>query len=454
MPRMTRFFVASVLGAAAVLFSGPRSAAGQTPALEPNSIKRFFFDCAGAADVPAVFSKRGLTVTSAVPAPAPGAAATFRGRYANGLEIPYLIENIGGAFHVYAVLRRPQFPVPPLPYVEQEVVFDNPEAGLSLVGSLTLPHGPGPFPAAVLIAGSGAHTRDELVSLHKALLVLADHLTRRGLAVLRYDKRGVGLSGGRADPDSTTDDYASDVRAAVHFLRIQPGVDPGRIGLVGHSEGGIIAPMVAAGNPEIAFVVLLAGTGLPGYEVRMLQENALNRAGGVAEKEVLANDRLNRIVFPLIIATKDNDEAVRKINVAVRQALAPEERKLAGFPEAGWPTGALGGLLTPWFRRFLELDPRPYLEKVRCPVLALNGAKDLQVLPDENLEAITQALRRGGNERATIKKLPGLNHQFQTAPTGSPGEYRNIEETFAPSALKLVSDWILAELKGTPPPSK
>ena len=419
--------------------------AGQNPAVafEVHSIKRFMFDCAAVADIRAQFEKRGLLIVTEPVSPKPGQAAGFSGSYRNGIQNSYVIENTGGKLHVYIELRRPQYPIPPLTYIEQEVVFDNPQAGLSLVGTLSYPKTGGPFPAIVLIAGSGAHTRDEMVSLHKIFLVLADHLTRRGLAVLRYDKRGVGLSGGQADPDSTTDDYASDVRAAVRFLAIQPNVDPRKIGLVGHSEGGIIAPMVAADTPEIAFIVMLAGTGLPGLEIRMHQENVLGRASGRDEKAVLANDRLNRSIYPMIIATKDNAAAIRKIRSAEKEVLTAEERKLLEYPDQGFPDEAYRGLLTPWFRRFLELDPRPYLARVRCPVLALNGGKDVQVLADENQDEIKKALAGGGNAGAVVKKLPGINHMFQTAPTGMPDEYRNIVETFAPSALQTISNWIL-----------
>jgi uncharacterized protein len=420
-------------------------AAGQNPALafEVHSIKRFMFDCAAVADIRAQFDKRGLLIVTEPVAPKSGEAAGFIGSTGNGIRNTYVIENTGGKLHVYIELRRPQYPIPPLPYSEQEVVFDNPQAGVSLVGTFSYPKTGGAFPAIVLIAGSGAHTRDELVSLHKIFLVLADHLARRGFAVLRYDKRGVGLSGGQADPDSTTDDYASDVRAAVRFLAIQPNVDPRKIGLVGHSEGGIIAPMVAADTPEIAFIVMLAGTGLPGLEIRMHQENALGRASGRDEKAVLANDRLNKSIYPMIIATKDNAAAIRKIRSAEKEVLTAEERKLLEYPDQGFPDEAYRGLLTPWFRRFLELDPRPYLARVRCPVLALNGGKDVQVLADENQDEIKKALAGGGNAGTVVKKLPGINHMFQTAPTGMPNEYRNIVETFAPSALETISSWIL-----------
>lgn len=174
----------------------------------------------------------------------------------------------------------------------------------------------------------------------------------------------------------------------------------------------------------------------------------MGRARGADERAVLANDKLNKVVFPLIIATKDNAEAIKKIREAERTVLTAEERKLLGYPEGGWPDEVYASVLSPWFRRFLELDPRPYLEKVTCPVLALNGAKDLQVLPDENLAGIEKALAKGGNSRVTIKKLSGINHMFQTAPTGSGNEYRNIEETLAPATLELVSGWILETIPG------
>lgn len=429
----------ALAAAAPVLFAQPKASE-----FEPNSVKRYMFSCGSSPEIRTLMEKRGITLKTQPVAPPPGGRTGFIGAYKNGIENPYVVESTEGKLHVYIDLRRPQFPVPPLPYDSQEVVFDNPDAGISLVGTLTLPRKGGPFPAVVLVAGTGAHTRDEVVSLHKILLVLADSLTRKGMAVLRYDKRGVGQSGGKADPLSTTDDYASDARAAVRFLRIQPEIDPARVGIIGHSEGGIIAPMVAAGNPEVAWIVLLAGTGLPGMDVQILQETAMMQAGGVDERIIRANERQNKVVFPMIIATKDDAEAIKKFRAAEREVLTAEERKLIGLPDEGMPDEAYRAYLTPWFRRFLELDPRPFLEKVACPVLALNGEKDLQVLPDENLREIERALERGGNKRCSVRRLPGINHMFQSAPTGALDEYRNIEETFAPLVLDMISDWILS----------
>jgi len=442
--------IALLAAAGCLTLSQARPAHAQTSRLEPNSVKRYMFDCATPKEAAAELKKREITPLETIPGPKPGGSSIFKARFANGLEIPYVIENTDGRFYIYAELRRPQYPIPPIPYVEQEVVFDNPEAKLSFVGTLTVPHGSGPFPGVVLVAGTGAHTRDEVVSLHKIFLVLADGLTRHGMAVLRFDKRGVGLSGGKPFPESTTDDNASDARAAVRFLRIQPGIDPARVGLVGHSEGGIIAPLVAAGNPEVAFIVLLAGTGLPGLEVQVLQDAAGAKAAGADEKTLRATEKLDRAIFPIVVATKDKTEAMKKMHAAERAILTADERKLLGIPEAGLPDEAYEGLLTPWFRRFLELDPRPVLEKVTCPVLAINGGKDLQVLADENLAGIERALAKGGNNRVTIKKLPGINHMFQTAPIGSGNEYRNIEETFASAALELISHWILETMRLAP----
>jgi uncharacterized protein len=420
------------------------SADKRSAAFEPNSIKRYMFSCATVLDVRSGMEKRSIALKSDPVTPKPGERTVFSGASQSGIENPYVIENACGKLHVYIDLRRPQHPVGPLPYLTQEVVFDNAAAPISIVGTISYPKQGGPFPGVVLVAGSGAHTRDELVSLHKIFLVLADHLTRKGIAVLRYDKRGVGMSGGLADPNSTTDDYASDAGAAVRFMRFQPEIDPAKVGIIGHSEGGIIAPMVAAGDPEVAFIVLLAGTGLPGMDVQMHQENARNRARGVDERITVANDRQNKVVFPMIIATKDNAEALKKIHASEREVLTAEERKLMGVPDEGVPDEAYSSYLTPWFRRFLELDPRPYLEKVKCPALALNGDKDLAVLPDENLSEIDKALRRGGNLHASVKKLSGINHMLQSAPAGQSEEGRNIEETIAPVVLNMVSSWILS----------
>ena len=339
--------------------------------------------------------------------------------------------------------RRPQTPKPPFPYRQELVTYENKAGGITLAGTLTVPPGEGPFLAVLLISGSGAQDRDETLLGHKPFLVLADDLTRRGVAVLRVDDRGVGGSSGKTI-ESTSEDFAGDVLAGVAFLKGRREVDPRRIGLIGHSEGGIIAPMVAARSADVAFIVLLAGTGLPGDEILALQRTLILKANGMKDEQVR---RLNEGAGRLVAAAKaatDPKAATEMLRTVAKEFLAglPQEER-AGLGDLGALEGQAALLASPWFRFFLAYDPRPTLAKVRCPVLALNGEKDLQVPPKENLAAIARTLREAGNDRVTIRELPGLNHLFQACTSGAPSEYARIEETFAPAALRIIGDWIL-----------
>lgn len=349
---------------------------------------------------------------------------------------------------------RPQNPVPPFPYRVEEVRFRNPEAGIELAGTLTLPEGPGPFPAVVLITGSGPQNRDEELMGHRPFLVLADHLTRRGIAVLRYDDRGVGESGG-IFATATTADFAGDAAAAAAFLRSRPEIEQGAVGLVGHSEGGVIAPMVSVERGGVDFVVLLAGPGLPGKEVLYLQGAAIARAMGVPEPAVERTLSMQRRLFALVAAAPgagspaDDAALAEGLRGELREILRETpaaERVALGLPtadEGDWIEAQVQTLTAPWFRYFLVHDPARDLRRLQVPVLALVGSKDLQVTPAENLPAIRRALEEGGNPDFTVEELPGLNHLFQTAGTGAPSEYATIQETFAPVALDRISSWIL-----------
>ena len=333
-------------------------------------------------------------------------------------------------------LVRPQNPVKPYPYREEQVTFANPKAQVSLAATLTLPPGAGPFPAAMLIAGSGPQDRDETVAGHRPFLVLADHLTRKGVAVLRYDKRGTGKSTGNFD-QATTEDFASDAAAALGYLKSRKEIDPGKIGLIGHSEGGIIAPMMATRSSDIAWMVLLAAPGLKGEDVMLLQSQLILKAAGFDDDRIANARNFNRQSYDLARKEKDPEALEAKLtdlvdSTGMSTTLPPTTLK----PQARMMT-------SPWFRFFLDYDPVPALKKARCPVLALNGDKDLQMAPKENLAQIQKALQEGGNNDFQTKELPGLNHLFQHALTGSPTEYGGIEETLAPEALDTVSDWIL-----------
>jgi len=346
-------------------------------------------------------------------------------------------------------VRRPQEPKPPLPYAEREVTVENPVAKVKLAGTLTVPQGVGPHPAAILISGSGAQDRDESVFGHRPFLVLADHLTRKGIAVLRLDDRGVGGSTGDLRA-STSKDLAEDVKCAMDALKARSEVDPARIGLIGHSEGGIVAPMVAAARRDVAFIVLLAGTGLPGEQILYLQAAAMARAGGASEADIAKGRAINERIYAIARGQGSAEEVAERVRAILKQTVASmtaAEKRALGPSEDAWIEAQIRAVTSPWFRFFLTHDPRPDLRAVRCPVLALFGEKDMQVPAKENATEAEAALKAGGNPDATVKIVPGVNHLFQAASTGLPTEYGLIEETISPSVLQTISDWILARAK-------
>lgn len=340
---------------------------------------------------------------------------------------------------------RPQDPVKPYPYDEEEVRIENASAHVTLAGTLTQPRGAGPFPAVVLITGSGPQDRDESLLGHRPFLVLADHLTRAGLAVLRCDDRGTGKSSG-VFATATTADFAGDVRVEVEYLRSRADVNPKRIGLVGHSEGGLIAPLLAVGHREIAFVVMMAGPGVPGDSLLLLQASALARAAGQPDSVVAATGQLQRQLFAAVRAEQDTSVLIPRLRRIVVEGLdrMPERTRAMG---PAFVEGQVAMVSSPWFRWYLQYDPQPTLRKVACPLLAVIGGRDLQVPPRENLPAIRQALRTGGNRDYAVVELPNLNHLFQTCRTGLPDEYGTIEETIAPAALDTMTTWITAHVR-------
>jgi pimeloyl-ACP methyl ester carboxylesterase len=349
-----------------------------------------------------------------------------------------------------AQVRRPQEPKKPYPYAEEDVQFDNAGAMLTLAGTLTMPKSGVPHPAVVLISGSGPQDRNEEVFGHKPFLVLADYLTRRGVAVLRFDDRGVGKSGGDRET-ATSEDFSTDVIAAVEFLKTRDEIDPLRIGLVGHSEGGIIAPMVGVRYPGIAFIVLMAGSGLPGEDILYRQGELLMRAGGDDEEVIAGNRAIQEAVFAVVKSDRPKETLAGDVEAAIADALAGLSGKAKEVIEARLTEQVVEqqveAMTSPWIRFFVVHDPRLVLQKVKAPVLAINGEKDLQVPAEENLAAIEAALAAGGNPDYTVKELPGLNHLFQTAATGAVEEYARIEETIAPVALKTIGDWIAERVK-------
>jgi len=338
--------------------------------------------------------------------------------------------------------NRPQNPRPPYPYDVEDVSYENKDVShennaIHLAGTLTLPRGQGPFPAAVMITGSGPQDRDETLLGHKPFWIIADYLTRRGIAVLRVDDRGVGKSSGDSFR-ATLDDAAGDVLAGVEYLKGRKEIDPNHIGVIGHGEGGTIGPVAAARSAEIAFVVMLAGTGVTGEQVVYRQGELIQRAAGASDAALAQTRTLQETVFGTIRTEKDEAAAAGKLRAALDRF--------------GLPAAAVDGTIAQWnspeMRSMLVFDPAQALSKVKAPVLALNGSRDLHVSPQQNLPAIAAALAQGGNTDFAIMELPGLNHVFQRCSKCTVDEYSELEQTFSPTALAIIGDWIMLHARG------
>ncbi|MCX6335444.1 MAG: alpha/beta hydrolase [Bacteroidia bacterium] len=342
------------------------------------------------------------------------------------------------------VLNRPQEPKSPFPYMSEDVTFKNEKGGFELAGTLTIPKGNGPFPAVVLITGSGSQNRNEELLGHKPFLIIADYLTRNGIAVLRYDDRGVGQSKG-SPLNATSADFATDAGAAFLYLTSRKEINPKSIGFAGHSEGGLIAPVVASGNSNIAFIISLAGPGVNGEEIMNTQNMDISLISGVKIKDIKEGIAINKKLFAVLKKETDNKIAQEKIVEVYSKALTKKKTPSEDIDKA---VKQLNASMNPvsynWFRYFLTANPVDFWKKTRCPVLALNGEKDLQVSAKVNLPAIEKAVRSGGNQSVKTISLPDLNHLFQHCKTGLPKEYGEIEETFSPEVLKIMTDWILA----------
>jgi pimeloyl-ACP methyl ester carboxylesterase len=372
---------------------------------------------------------------------------------------PLVVEKVKAA----PARLRPQEPKAPFPYKTEEVVVVNKKAGVKLAGTLVVPKAAAAagaataaqFPAVVFVTGSGAQNRDEEILGHKPFLVIADYLARRGIASLRCDDRGYGKSTGDATT-ATTLDFADDAEAAFEFLRSRGEINKDEVGIIGHSEGGLIAPIVASRNASVAFIVLLAAPGMRGEELILAQGALIARAAGASEAEIAEGQEVNRRLYAAVKGAADAASA----KAAAEKAYLAWIDSSAGMGEAekGQARKMAGDLASqaasPWFRAFLTLDPAPYLAKVGVPVLALNGSKDLQVPADADLAGIEASLgkalgsslsggAKGPSPKSAFVKLEGLNHLFQHAASGAPDEYGTIEESFAPEALKAIGDWIL-----------
>jgi alpha/beta superfamily hydrolase len=328
-----------------------------------------------------------------------------------------------------SAMKHPQEPLKPYPYNEEQIIINNAGAQIKLAGTFTWPKNKTNCPVAILISGSGPQNRNEELLGHKPFLVLADYLTKNDIAVLRFDDRGVGESTG-SFTSATTADFGTDVEAALLYLQTRKEINKNKIGLIGHSEGGMIAPMVASRSKNVAFVVLLAGPGLSGAELLALQSTYLSRASGMDENQIAENMVINKKIYGLILSSSSG--YVDSIKA---------ELKRKGLSNSNI-NQQLEVLESPWYKYFLGLDPVSYLSKTTCPLLALNGKKDLQVPYKENLEAIEKIMKQSGNKECQTKAYEDLNHLFQHCSTGLPSEYAEIEETLSTEVLKDIGDWI------------
>jgi dienelactone hydrolase len=398
----------------------------------------------GNAKIPATLTVHGDTLVASMPMARASYTAvlspandSLRGAFDQGVSLPM---NMGRAAAL-PVLSRPQEPRPPFPYRAEDVTFAS-VPGVRLAGTLIRPDGAGPFPTVVFVTGSGPQDRNEELLGHKPFLVIADYLARHGIASLRYDDRGFAKSTGNFQA-ATSADFADDAEAAVRWVRGQPDIAPDHVGIIGHSEGGLIAPMVAARSKDVAFIVLLSGPGVPGDSILLLQQALIAAASGVPQALIDRNGDANRRIFNEIKQARDSADAAARVTAISKRMVAtlpPEEQALA----TSQLEEAKAQVLSSWMRAFIVYDPRPALRRVHVPVLALGGTLDLQVPDKENLAAIDTALKAAGNTDYRIVEMPRLNHLFQTATTGSPNEYSTISETFSPAALDIIATWINA----------
>lgn len=344
--------------------------------------------------------------------------------------------------------KRPQNPTKPYPYHVEDVIFNNEEANIKLAGTLTFPKKESTFPAVVLISGSGPQNRNSEVADHQPFLVLADHLTKQGIAVLRFDDRGTAASEGNY-AEAVPTDFATDATAAVNYLLSRKEINKQHIGLIGHSEGGMIAPMVASTNKNVNYIVLLAAPGVLGADLLATQQKAIYQAAGLDKSIVDEIVAINRKASDIILNTPKIDNLKPELTTYFTTALEGKETLLAamGTTKGGYTNAIVPQLNTPGMQGFIRNNPKPYLRKTNCPVLVLNGGKDIQVDAAENVGAITYQLASTENASVTNKIYPKLNHLFQECDAGTIQEYETIEQTFAPYALEDISNWILKTVK-------
>lgn len=362
---------------------------------------------------------------------------SIAGTFTQGMALPLNLEK-GEANKP----KRPQEPQPPFPYRSEEVSVKNAKDGITLAGTLTLPEKGNKFPAVVLVTGSGAQNRDSEIMGHKPFLVIADYLTRNGIAVLRCDDRGTAASQGN-HATATNEDFANDTEAALNYLRSRKDINAKKVGIIGHSCGGTIAFITAAKDPSVAFVISLAGAAVRGDSLMLKQVELISKSQGMPDAMWPAMKPAIQHRYALLQQTdKTPEELQKELYADVTKTMSPEQLK--DLNTAKQLSAQVNSMTSPWYLHFMRYDPTKDLKKIKCPVFALNGEKDIQVDAAMNLTAIKQRVSENGNKNVTVKAYPNLNHLFQTCKKGTLAEYGELEETFSPEVLKDMTEWILS----------
>ena len=376
--------------------------------------------------------------------------SSISGKWVQGVQLPLLLHKVIKV----AGLTRPQTPVPPFPYASEDIEYDSPDKTLHYGATMTTPSGAGPFPAIVLITGSGAQDRDETIFEHKPFAVIADYLTRRGIIVLRVDDRGMGKSTGNFSK-STSLDFANDVNNSLDYLKTRAKVDTQKLGLIGHSEGGMIAPIVGVQRKDINFIILLAGPGEKISQLMAEQNAGILASSGINKEAVQSFRDFYPSIVRSIVQASSAEEASSNLHHALDEWIkkTPTNQVLAttgiynDSTKKKFTETLVGVMYNPWFLYFLSFDPQPWLMQLHCKVLALNGEKDLQVPAVSNLKGIQSALEKSKSGDFEVHNIPGLNHLFQTCKQCTIQEYGRLEESFSPMALQMMSDWIERHVK-------
>ncbi|MDQ6756263.1 MAG: alpha/beta fold hydrolase [Bacteroidota bacterium] len=376
--------------------------------------------------------------------------STISGQLIQGRKLDLMLQKVNAVIE----LPRPQTPKPPFSYISEDIEYDNPDKTLHYGATITIPKGKGPFPAMVLITGSGSQNRDEEIMEHKPFAVIADHLTKNGFIVLRVDDRGMGKSSG-GTAMATSADFAKDVNTSLDYLKKRKEVDIKHIGMMGHSEGGMIAPMVATQRKDIDFIIMLAGPGEKISKVMEDQNAAIMLSSGMPKNMVEAYIKLYHKMIPAIVNAQNIDDAKKRLIAELEawKKITPKNTVMltTGITDEAKQNQFVNVFATsldnPWFKYFLQFDPQPYLTKLKCKVLALNGEKDLQVISKPNLKGIKMALQKSKSPGYEIKEMRGLNHLFQHCKKCTVNEYGELEETFSPEVLQIMSDWLKKNVK-------